>query len=75
VLKALKGHPEADAMWEKHINKIFDGLDIVYTTHVSTEVGTTGSSSFCADKSPASLSLAPTLLWRKVYDSIEKDVE
>jgi hypothetical protein len=33
VLKALQGHPEADALWEKHINKILDDLDVVYTTH------------------------------------------
>jgi hypothetical protein len=33
VLKALQGHPEAGALWEKHINKILDDLDIVYTTH------------------------------------------
>jgi hypothetical protein len=33
VLKALQGHPEAGALWEKHINKILEDLDIVYTTH------------------------------------------
>jgi hypothetical protein len=33
VLKALQGHPEAGALWEKHINKTLDDLDIVYTTH------------------------------------------
>jgi hypothetical protein len=33
VLKALQGHPEAGALWEKHINKILDDLDIVYTIH------------------------------------------
>jgi hypothetical protein len=33
VLKALEGHPEAGALWEKHINKILDDFDIVYTTH------------------------------------------
>jgi hypothetical protein len=33
VLKALHGHPEAGALWEKHMNKILDDLDIVYTTH------------------------------------------
>ena len=33
VLKALQGHPEAGALWEKHINKILDDLDILYTTH------------------------------------------
>jgi hypothetical protein len=33
VLKALKGQPEAGALWEKYINEIIDDLDIVYTTH------------------------------------------
>jgi hypothetical protein len=33
VLKALQGHPEAGALWESHINKIFEDLDIVYTTY------------------------------------------
>jgi hypothetical protein len=31
ALKALQGHPDAGALWEKHINKILDDLDIVYT--------------------------------------------
>jgi hypothetical protein len=31
VLKAFPGHPEAGALWEKHINKILDDPDIVYT--------------------------------------------
>jgi hypothetical protein len=30
---ALKGHPEAGGLWEKHINKILDDFHIVYTTH------------------------------------------
>jgi hypothetical protein len=33
VLKALQGHPKAGALWEKHINKILNDPDIVYTTH------------------------------------------
>jgi hypothetical protein len=33
VLKALQGHPEAGGMGEKHINKILDDFDIVYTAH------------------------------------------
>jgi hypothetical protein len=33
VLKVWQGHPEAGALWEKHINKILGDLDIVYTTH------------------------------------------
>jgi hypothetical protein len=36
VLKALQGHPEAGALWEKYINKILDDIDIVYTTHEQT---------------------------------------
>jgi hypothetical protein len=28
VLEALQGHPEAGALWEKHINKILDDLDL-----------------------------------------------
>jgi hypothetical protein len=67
VLKALEGHPEAGALWEKHINKILDDFDIVYTPHtseVSTEVRSTERSSFCADKSTTSLSLVPIHLPR-----------
>jgi hypothetical protein len=69
VLKASQGHPEAGALWEKHINKILDDLDIVYTTHtseVSTEVRSAERSSFCAGKSTTSLSLVPILPWPKV---------
>jgi hypothetical protein len=33
VLKALQGPPEAGALWEKHINKILDDLDIVRIIH------------------------------------------
>ena len=33
VLKALQRHIEAGALSAKHINKILDDLDIVYTTH------------------------------------------
>jgi hypothetical protein len=29
----LQGHPEAGSLWEEHINKILDDLDIVYTRH------------------------------------------
>jgi hypothetical protein len=28
VLNALQGHPEYGALWEKHINKILNDLDI-----------------------------------------------
>jgi hypothetical protein len=68
VLKALQRHPEAGALWEKHTKKILDDLSFVRTTHeqVSTGVRPTERSSFCADKSTTSLSLVPTLLWRKV---------
>jgi hypothetical protein len=31
VLKTLQGHSEAGALWEKHIKKILDYLDVVYT--------------------------------------------
>jgi hypothetical protein len=64
VLKALQGHPEAGALWEKHINKILDDLDIVYTT-VSTEVRSSERLYFCAGKSTTSSSLVPILPWRK----------
>jgi hypothetical protein len=43
VLNALQGQPEAGALWDKHINKILDDLDI--------EIRSTGRSSFCAEKS------------------------
>jgi hypothetical protein len=33
VLKALQGPPGAGALWENHINKILDDLDIVCATH------------------------------------------
>jgi hypothetical protein len=32
VPKALQGHPEAGALWEKHSYKILDDLDFLYTT-------------------------------------------
>jgi hypothetical protein len=32
-LNALQGHPEAGALWEKHINKILDDIDTVFTIH------------------------------------------
>jgi hypothetical protein len=68
VLKALQGHPEAGALWEKHINKILDDLDIVYTTHERSiyRGKIEGKILLLYDKSTTSLSLAPTLLWRKV---------
>jgi hypothetical protein len=66
VLKALQWHPEAGALWEKHINKILDDLDIVYTTHERSIYRGTIDIVFYADKSTTSLSLAPNLPWRKV---------
>jgi hypothetical protein len=36
VLEALQGHLEAGALWEKHVNKILNDPDIVYTTHERT---------------------------------------
>jgi hypothetical protein len=41
VPKALPGHPEADALWEKLINKILDDLDIMHTTHKQSIYGGT----------------------------------
>jgi hypothetical protein len=38
-----------------------------HTSKVSTEVRSTGRSSFYADRSTTSLSFAPTLLWRKAF--------
>jgi hypothetical protein len=68
VLKALQGHPEAGALWGKHINKILDDLlsSAPHTSEVSIEARSTERSSFCADKSTTSLSLVPIHLWRKV---------
>jgi hypothetical protein len=31
--QGLTGRPEAGTLWEKHINKILDDLEIVHTTH------------------------------------------
>jgi hypothetical protein len=59
VLKALQGHPDAGALWKMHIKKILDDLDIVYTTQERSIYRG-------ADKSTTSLSLASSLLWRKV---------
>jgi hypothetical protein len=30
--QGLQGHPEAGSLWEEHINKILDDLDIVSIT-------------------------------------------
>jgi hypothetical protein len=67
VPKAFQGHPEAGALWEKHINKTQDDFDVVYTTHErSIYQGKIDGSSFWADKSTTSLSLVSILLWRKL---------
>jgi hypothetical protein len=68
VLKVLQGHPEASVLWEKHINKIVDDLDIEYTTHERSiyRGKIDGKVRFCADKSTTSLLLAMILLSRKV---------
>jgi hypothetical protein len=51
ALKALQGHPEAGALWESTSTR-FSTTSISYTTHTSeasTEVRSTGMSSFCAE--------------------------
>jgi hypothetical protein len=52
VVKVLQGYHNAGALWDKHINKILDHLDIVYTKHERS-------------KTTIPLSLDPTLLWPK----------
>jgi hypothetical protein len=67
LLKAFQGNQKAGAL-EKHINNILNYTSILYTPQtcdVSTEEGSTGTSSFYAHKSRTSLSLAPILLSRR----------
>jgi hypothetical protein len=66
VLKALQGHLEAGAVWESISTRSLT-ISISCTPHTRAKylLRCDRRSSFYADKSTTSLSLAPTLMWRK----------
>jgi hypothetical protein len=69
VVKASQGRSEAGALWEKHINKILDDLDVVYSTHERCFYRGTIHGKvvlLCRRVDDLAASLVPILLWRKV---------